>query len=128
MNQLLLINDVIHIADRTAVMLEEMGWEVYVVSEEKYVFEFCVARRPSLVVADIEMAGGQGFESIATARRLFPDLFILAVTRGSHKEIWPKVAEACGANRYIIGPVSSAQLSEAIHNGIEEGLVHSSPI
>lgn len=125
MNQLLLVNDVKDIGDRIAVMLERMGWEVHIANDEKCVFESCVAHRPSLIIADIEMAGGQGFESVATARRLFPNLFIIAVTRGSNKDIWPKVAETCGADRYIVGPVTSAQLSEAILSGIEEGLVHS---
>ena len=123
MNRLLLVNDVKHLADRTAVMLEGMGWEVYIASEDRFVFEFCVARRPSLLITDIEMSGCQGFESVTTARSLFPDLFIVAVTRGRHEEIWPKVAEFCGANRYIVGPVSSAQLSEVINGGIEEGLL-----
>lgn len=123
MSQLLLVNDDKQVLDRTAVMLEEMGWEVYIACEERLVFESCVARRPSLLIADIEMADGQGFDSITTARRLFPSLFILAVTRGSHEDIWPKVAEVCGASRYIVGPVSAAQLSEAIDNAIQEGLV-----
>lgn len=124
MKQALMVNDDNHIFDRTAVMLEGMGWEVYFASNEKFVFESCVARRPTLLIADIEMSACQGFESITTARNLFPDLFIIAVTRGHHEEIWPKVAEFCGANQYIVGPVSSAQLSEVIDDAIEEGLLH----
>jgi CheY-like chemotaxis protein len=123
-NQLLLINDVNHFADRTAAILEGLGWEVYIAAKEKHVLDFCAAQRPMLVIADVEMSAGQGFESIQTVRRLFSDMFILAVTRGGHKEIWEKVAEACGANRYIVGPVSASQFSESLDPAVEARLVH----
>ena len=82
MKRILLVNDDQVITDRTAAILHEMGWEVYVASTQDAVFESCVAYRPSLVIVDIEMKGGVGLESIATAHRLFGDLFIIAVTRG----------------------------------------------
>jgi len=123
MNRILLVNDRDAIMDRTAAMLEELGWEVYVAHTEGLVFESCVAFRPGMLIADVEMSGGIGFEAISTARRLFRDLYIVAVTRGGHEELWPKVANVCGANRYVVGPVSTHKLEEAIHNGVAEGLL-----
>lgn len=123
MNRILLVNDRDAIMDRTAAMLEELGWEVYVAHTEGLVFESCVAFRPAMLIADLEMGGGVGFEAISTARRLFRALYIVAVTRGGHEELWPKVANVCGANRYVVGPVSPQKLEEAIHTGVAEGLL-----
>ncbi len=127
MNQVLLVNDNNEICSRTATMLVDMGWDVYVADKEELVFESTVARRPMMLIADIEMEAGVGFEAIATARSLFPSLFIVAVTRGGDKEIWPRVAEVCGANSYVAGPVSASKLQEAIDAGMEKGLVSMEP-
>ena len=127
MNRVLLVNDDDTICNRTATMLVDLGWDVYVADKEELVFESSVARRPEMLVADIEMEGGIGFEAIATARSLFPSLFIVAVTRGGDKEIWPRVAEVCGANSYIAGPGSATKLQEAIEAGMEKGLVSLEP-
>lgn len=124
MRNVLLVNDHLEILNRTAIMLEQLGWEVYVATTEELAFESCCARRPTFVIVDVEMNGGAGFESISTTRRLFPDLFLVAVTRGGHKEIWPKVATACGANRYIVGPVSSPQLIATIDSGLADRLIY----
>ncbi len=127
MNRILLVNDHDEVTDRTAAMLEAMGWEVYVAHTEQYVFESIVACRPTLLISDVEMDAGVGFESIATARRLFQDLFIIAVTRGAHRDIWPRVASVCGANRYLVGPVSAPQLADVIGLAVDDGLIDSAP-
>ncbi len=127
MNQVLLVNDNDEICSRTATMLVDMGWDVYVADKEELVFESTVAHRPAMLIADIEMEAGVGFEAIATARSLFPSLFIVAVTSGGVKVIWPRVAEVCGANSYVAGPVSASKLQEAIDAGIERGLVSLEP-
>lgn len=123
MRNVLLVNDHEEILNRTAIMLEQLGWEVYVATTETLAFESCCARRPTFVIVDVEMCGGAGFESISTTRRLFPDLFVVAVTRGGHEELWPKVAAACGANRYVIGPVSSPKLISTIDSGVADKLI-----
>ncbi len=124
MRNVLLVNDHLEILNRTAIMLEQLGWEVYVATTETLAFESCCARRPNFVIVDVEMSGGAGFESISTTRKLFPDLFVVAVTRGGHKELWPKVATACGANRYIVGPVSSPKLIATIDSGLADELIY----
>lgn len=123
MNQVLLISDDSQFTDRTAAMLHEMGWEVWLADKDELVFESLVARRPTMVVADIEMQGGAGFEAIATARRLYNSLFIVAVTRGDNQQLWNRVSAACGANRYVVGPVSPTKLQAAIQAGIDDGQI-----
>jgi DNA-binding NarL/FixJ family response regulator len=99
-------------------MLEEMKWNVHAGSDVPFVFESCVAHRPSLVIVDLEMRGAIGFDCIGTARRLFPDLFIIAISRGSDDKLWPAASAICGANRFVKGPVSILTLSEAIDSGV----------
>lgn len=120
MKQVLLINDNIVIRKRTATMLHEMGWEVWAADKDEAIFESLVARRPTMVIVDIEMQGGAGFEAISTARRLYSSLFVVAVTRVDDEDIWQKVARACGANEYVAGPVSPTKLQGVIQTGIDK--------
>ena len=123
MKQSLLVSDDQQFLDLAAGILLSMGLETHIATTTQLVSDVWIAHRPSLVVADIEMEGGRGFESIAAARRLCSDLFIIAVTRGDDKDLWEKVAHVCGANEYVVGPVSAPKLSAAIDNGVTAGLV-----
>jgi DNA-binding response OmpR family regulator len=127
MNRILLVNDHDDVRNRTAHMLDVLGWEVFVAETDQLVFESLVACRPSIVVVDVEMEGGAGFESIATARRLFPDLCIIAVSRGAHEDAWPKIARFCGANSYLSGPVSATMLSDMIDAALRQGFIDDKP-
>ncbi len=123
MSQVLLVNDDDEILDRTAAMLIDLGWEVYVANGDDKVFESIVARRPDLLIVDIEIQRGGGFSSISTARRLFPSLFIVAVTRGGHKEHWSEGVGECGPSVYVVGPVSKNKLATAIDVGLSRGYI-----
>ena len=118
MNRILLVSDDTETTNRAAAMLEAMKWDVYAGSDEKFVFESCVAHRPSLVIVDLEMKGSIGFDCIGTARRLFPDLFIITITRGSDDKLLPAASAISGANKFVEGPVSLLALSEAIDSGV----------
>lgn len=114
MKRVLLVSDDQVIIDRTAAMLEDFGCEVYVATTELLASTSCAAVQPDTAVVDIEMTGGRGFESISAIHRLGTEVLLIAVTRGDHKDIWPKVAEACGAAKYIAGPVSASKLVSAL--------------
>jgi DNA-binding response OmpR family regulator len=122
--QVLLINNDNQVRNRTAAMLHEAGWEVWMADKDEVVFESLVARRPMMVIVDIEMQGGAGFEAISTARRLYSSLFIVAVTRGKNEELWKRVSVACGASDYVVGPVSPTKLQAAIQSGIDAGQIN----
>lgn len=123
MNDVLLVNDRDRILERTATLFEAMGWKVWVADTEQAVFESCVASRPEMVVVDVEMDGAIAFDCIGSARTLYPDVYIVAITRGGTDKILPGAAAVCGANRFIEGLPSSAKLSAAIQSGIDQGLV-----
>lgn len=117
MTRILLVNDDQTIIDRTAAMLEDLGYEVYMATTELLAGNSCTTFRPDAAIVDIEMRGGIGFESISAIRRLDAALIVIAVTRGDHKDIWPKVAQACGATEYVTGPISAAKLVSVIASG-----------
>jgi DNA-binding response OmpR family regulator len=127
MTRVLLLNDNESIMDKTARLLEDMGWEVHSASSRKTALWKCVARRPRMVIIDIEMRGGAGLESISTIRRTDKSLFILAATRGSRDKTLLKVAKICGANDHVIGPVSAAKLFAAIEAGRASGFLQARP-
>ena len=114
MKRVLLVSDDQVIIDRTAEMLEDFGCEVYVATTEHLALSSCAALRPDTAVVDVEMRAGRGFESISAIHRLGTEVLLIAVTRGDHKDIWPKVAESCGAAKYIAGPVSASKLVSAM--------------
>ncbi len=114
MKKVLLVSDDQVIIDRTAAMLEDFGCEVYIATTEHLASSSCTALRPDTAVVDVEMRGGCGFQSISAIHRLGTGVLLIAVTRGDHKDIWPKVAESCGAAKYIAGPVSASKLVNAM--------------
>lgn len=99
---------------RTVAMLEGMSFKVVVAATESEVTRSCVASRPGIVISDVEMQAGAGFESIATVRRLASDAYIIAISRSEHQEMWLKVALACGADEYVPGPLTMSSLVDAI--------------
>ncbi len=121
MRRVLLINDYSPIMERTAGMLDDMGWEVGIATSQETALWTFNNRRPNLVVVDIEMRGGVGHEIISRIRRTDKKLFILAVTRSSPADTLLKVAAVCGANHHVIGPVSQAKLCAAIEAGRTRG-------
>lgn len=127
MNQVLLVNDNEEVMNRTANMLVELGWEVYTAESDEVTFASLVASRPTILIVDLEMEGGVGFQSIATGRRLYDDLFIIAVTRGGDKELWHQVAINNGADSYLPGPVSMAGISLEIDVGFKSGKIDIEP-
>ena len=114
MNRVLLVNDEESITDKTTGMLETLGWEVARASSRDTALWLCVSGKPNLVIVDIEMTGGSGLETISTIRRTDKSVHILAVTRGRNEKTLLKVAEVCGANQHLIGPVSRWKLSAVI--------------
>ena len=77
-----------------------------------------------MVIVDVEMSGATAFECVGTARVLYPDLFIVAVTRGGTDRLWPGAAAVCGANRFVNGPITSSVLSGIIKSGHSQGLIN----
>lgn len=123
MNKAMLVNDDVNVCDRTATMLTALGWDVFVVATEELLNDMSKLQAPHLVLVDIEMRNGVGFDLILKARRRFADAFIIAATRGSDRDLWPGLIDICGADRYLVGPVSKTKLAQHIDTAVSRGQV-----
>lgn len=126
MNKAMLASDDANVCDRTAAMLMSLGWDVYVISAEELLDNNLSVQVPELVLVDIEMKNGVGFDLILKARRRFADAFIIAATRGGDRDLWPGLVDMCGADRYLVGPVSKSKLASQINVAISRGQLHES--
>ena len=127
LSRLLLVNDNEAMLYRTARMLEGLGWEVHAATSRKEAMLICIAHHPTLAIIDIEMRGGAGLETIAAVRRSDKNMFVVAVTRGHHDDTLCRVADACGANHYLVGPVSETKVAEAVEIARAEGFLRDEP-
>lgn len=121
MNNAILASDDANICDRTATVLTELGWEVFVISAEELLDLNLSVQEPQLVLVDIEMSNGVGFDLILKARRRFANAFIIAATRGSDRDLWPGLVDMCGADRYMVGPVCKSKLVSQIEVAVARG-------
>lgn len=120
MSRVLIVNDDETVINRTAQMLEDMAWEVYTAASDAEARDVYLVCEPELVIVDIDMHAGVGFEAMATIRRQAKLQHIIAVTRGRHESILGNVAAVCGASCFVEGPVSAAKLRQAIEDWLLE--------
>lgn len=114
MSTVLLISDDDLEIEAARDLLTNMGFDIYVVDSKAEARLFCETRQPDAVIVDIEMEGGNGFEAISLLRRTSRNCIVVATTRGRHENIWPMVAIACGADSYVVGPLTTDKVVDAI--------------
>ena len=114
MNMALVISDDMGTSDLARALLKAMDFDVLVAPAEQTVAQHCVEYRPDVVLVDIEMPGGAGFELISTVRKLAGSALIIGTTRNRHEDLWLRVTEACGADEYVAGPLTPASLAAAM--------------
>ena len=114
MNVALVISDDMSTSMLARALLKAMDFDVIVAPAEQTATRHCIENRPDVVLVDVEMPGGSGFELISTVRRLVRCALIIGTTRNRHEDLWVRVAEACGADEYVAGPLSLTSLAAAI--------------
>jgi DNA-binding response OmpR family regulator len=114
MRQAFVVSDDRNFLRKLAAILVSLRWQARAASTFEHAIRHLGSHETRVVLVDIEMAGGQGFELIATARRASRSLRIVAVTRRNNKDLWEKVAHACGADEYLVGPVQERALQVAV--------------
>ena len=114
MSRVLLVTDCDRSKAHTKTTLEAFGLSVCATNAENRVVRALTIHHPTHMFSDVETAGGDGFESVATARRASTKLMIVAFARGGVcQDRWPMVAAACGADIYAAGPLSIAVIAHA---------------
>lgn len=111
---ILLVSDDETMVTRTRNLLTHAGFEVYVTDSSEEAALFCKSRQPVAAFADIEMLRGDGFEAIVAVRKLTRDCVIIATTRGNHDLWWRVVSIVCGADEYVIGPMTRETLDDSL--------------
>ena len=101
-------------SDLARALLKAMDFTVIVASAAQTVAQHCVEDAPDVILVDVEMPGGTGFELISTVRRLAGNALIIGTTRSRHEDLWVRVTEACGADEYVPGPLTVTSLAAAM--------------
>ncbi len=114
MSTVLFISDSDPLIEKSRDLLTHMGFDAYVAASPEDAGSFCELRSPDAVITDIEMQDGEGFKAISQVRAKSKKCRLVAITRGGHEDLWPMVGFACGADSYIVGPLTSHKLQDAL--------------
>lgn len=108
---ILLVDDEPHVIRVLRLMLEREGYEVWSANDGNEALEKMNARRPDVMVSDIQMAGMDGRELCRTARTRYPDetfpIFVMTSMTASQEREW--VRELANV-AFLEKPLSPRQL------------------
>ena len=116
--QILVADDVEEIKQLVALWLEEAGHAVTHASNGRDVVRLVKDRAFDLVVTDIVMPNGDGWDAILAINRLRPGTRILAISGGGKHmpaDACLRVAKGVGADHILKKPFHRAQLLEAVN-------------
>ncbi|MEW6021856.1 MAG: response regulator [Pseudomonadota bacterium] len=89
---ILLVDDEPHVIRVLRLMLEREGYEVASANDGVEALEKMAARRPDVMVSDIQMAGMDGRELCRTVRARYPDetfpIFVMTSMTASEERAW----------------------------------------
>ena len=108
---ILLVDDEPHVIRVLRLMLEREGFEVASANDGNEALEKMAARRPDVMVSDIQMAGMDGRELCRTVRTHYPDetfpIFVMTSMTASQEREW--VRELANVE-FLEKPLSPRQL------------------
>ena len=108
---ILLVDDEPHVIRVLRLMLEREGYEVSSANDGNEALEKMSARRPDVMVSDIQMAGMDGRELCRTTRERYPDdtfpIFVMTSMTASGEREWVK---ALSNVNFLEKPLSPRQL------------------
>ncbi|MCC2960135.1 response regulator [Massilia sp. IC2-278] len=108
---ILLVDDEPHVIRVLRLMLEREGFEVASANDGVEALDKMAARRPDVMVSDIQMAGMDGRELCRTARARYPDesfpIFVMTSMTASQEREW--VRELANVE-FLEKPLSPRQL------------------
>ena len=108
---ILLVDDEPHVIRVLRLMLEREGYEVASANDGNEALEKMAARRPDVMVSDIQMAGMDGRELCRTVRSRYPDetfpVFVMTSMTASQEREW--VRELANVE-FLEKPLSPRQL------------------
>lgn len=98
-------------------MLELAGHEVYLAHNGEDALKLCLRHPIDVVVTDIQMPRGDGFELITAMKGLYPDTSIVAISgQGLHHL---QIAQLAGARTVLAKPIDRERLVAAVEEAAE---------
>jgi len=116
---LLLVDDDRLVLDAMATWLREQGYEVLAASGKGAAFGLLAQRRFDLVLADIRLADGDGFEILAHCREEYPQTTVVLITGYATIETGIEALRA-GAFDLITKPLIDEELSMSIDRALTQ--------
>ncbi|WP_158289643.1 response regulator transcription factor [Paenibacillus flagellatus] len=113
MERILIVDDEPEIRELIRFHLERAGWETVEAESGRQAIERLRERPVSLIVLDIMMDDGDGFELLRHTREHCPDTLVIALS--ARREVQDKIdALGLGADDYVTKPFSPMELQARI--------------
>ncbi len=112
---ILIIDDETEVADTCARVLKRSGFDCLVAYDSPAALALFDSRQPALVLSDINLPTGDGFEIARYVRRKSPATPVILMTT-YHNSNAPGQAARAGAAHYLHKPFSNAELTSAIRS------------
>jgi CheY-like chemotaxis protein len=114
--RILVVDDNADIRSSTKQLLEKLGYDVQTASEGAAAVRAHRERNVAIVLTDIFMAGTEGMETIATFKREWPDVRVVAMSGGGEraKMDYLEAAAQVGADATLQKPFTLKALLAAI--------------
>ncbi|MFN9774153.1 MAG: winged helix-turn-helix domain-containing protein [Burkholderiales bacterium] len=117
--RLLLVEDDARLAALVAESLRRKGWQVDVVGRGDHAIERIRTDPPDLVILDVNLPGGDGFDVCRAVRGGFPGAILMLTARDD--DIDQVVGLELGADDYVAKPVAPAVLAARIRALLRRG-------
>ena len=119
MQTILVIDDEADLASTCARLLKGAGFECEVAFTMDDALAKFDAKRPSLVLSDITLPNGDGFEIARYVRAKSPDTPVILMT-AYHSAVSQEEARRSGASHYLRKPFSNSQLLTVVRSLLDQ--------
>ncbi len=118
MNRIAIIEDDIVIRESLKEILELNGYQVLAVDSGLDLIKRINEFHPDVLITDIIMPDKDGIEIIIEAKKLYPDIILIAISGGGRidSESYLNTAKYLGADATLKKPFTHAQLLDLLKN------------
>ena len=111
----LIVDDETQVADTCARVLKRSGFDCLVAYDSPAALALFDSQQPALVLSDINLPTGDGFEIARYVRQKSPGTPVILMTTHHNSNV-PVQATRAGAARYLRKPFSNAELTSTVRS------------
>lgn len=112
---ILIVDDETEVAKTCARVLRRSGFDCLVAYDSPEAFALFDSQHPALVLSDINLPSGDGFEIASYVRGKSPGTPVVLMTTNHNSNV-PAQAARAGAARYLRKPFSNAELTSTVRS------------